>query len=55
LYRRPVIDGTFIQFKGHPAIDYLLLLAVADDALGMVIIAIFYTDPSSPVQPQWLL
>jgi Na+/H+ antiporter NhaA len=40
---------------GHPAIDYLLLLAVADDALGMVIIAIFYTDPSSPVQPQWLL
>ena len=28
---------------------------MADDALGMVIIAIFYTDPSSPVQPQWLL
>jgi Na+/H+ antiporter NhaA len=41
--------------QGHPAIDYLLLLAVADDALGMVIIAVFYQDPSSAAQPQWLL
>lgn len=41
--------------EGHPAIDYLLLLAVADDALGMVIIACFYQDPNNAAQPQWLL
>jgi NhaA family Na+:H+ antiporter len=28
--------------KGHPAIPFLLLLAIADDALGLVILAIFY-------------
>jgi len=39
---------------GHPAIDYLLLLAVADDALGLVIIALFYPDPVHPTEPQWL-
>lgn len=36
---------------GHPAINYLLLLAIADDALGMAIIAIAYPDPIHPVQP----
>ena len=41
--------------KGHPAIDYLLLLAVADDALGMAIIAVFYPDPTHPVKPIFLL
>ena len=40
--------------KGHPAIDFLLLLAVADDAIGLVIIAIFYGDPNLPAQPQFL-
>jgi Na+/H+ antiporter NhaA len=40
---------------GHPAIDYLLLLAVADDALGMVIIAIFYPMPGYSPKPVWLL
>ena len=39
----------------HPAISYLLLLAVADDAIGLAIIAIFYPDPSLPVEPVWLL
>lgn len=39
---------------GHPAINYLLLLAIADDALGMAIIAIAYPDPIHPVQPVWL-
>ncbi|MEG2405810.1 MAG: Na+/H+ antiporter NhaA [Clostridiales bacterium] len=39
--------------SGHPAIKYLLLLAIADDALGLVIIAIFY--PSGAVLPQFLL
>jgi NhaA family Na+:H+ antiporter len=27
---------------GHPAIPFLLLLAIADDALGLVILAVFY-------------
>lgn len=40
---------------GHPAINVLLLLAIVDDALGMVIIAVFYPDPEAPVEPVWLL
>jgi len=39
----------------HPAISFLLLLAIADDAVGLAIIAIFYPDPSNPVLPVWLL
>lgn len=39
----------------HPAVSYLLLLAVADDAVGLAIIAIFYPDPTLPVAPLWLL
>ncbi|MGN6368538.1 MAG: Na+/H+ antiporter NhaA [Phycisphaerae bacterium] len=35
--------------KGHPAIAFLLLLAIADDAIGLAIIAIFYPDPAHPV------
>jgi NhaA family Na+:H+ antiporter len=34
---------------GHPAIPFLLLLAVADDALGLLLLAIFY--PSGPLSP----
>jgi NhaA family Na+:H+ antiporter len=41
--------------RGHPAIDFLLLLAIADDGLGLIIVAIFYGDPDLPAQPQWLL
>jgi hypothetical protein len=41
--------------SGHPAIDYLLLLAVVDDAIGLVIIAVFYPDPDHPVEPIYLL
>jgi len=41
--------------SGHPAIDYLLLLAVVDDAIGLVIIAVFYPDPNHPVEPIYLL
>ncbi len=40
--------------KGHPAVNFLLLLAVADDAIGLGIIAIFYGDPTQPAQPQFL-
>ena len=36
----------------HAAVNFLLLLAVADDAIGLVIIAVFYSEN---VQPLWLL
>ncbi len=36
----------FIFPAGHPAIPFLLLLAIADDALGLVILAIFYPSGS---------
>lgn len=39
----------------HPAVNFLLLLAIADDAIGLMIIAIFYPDPEFVVQPIWLL
>lgn len=32
---------------GHPAIPFLLLLAIADDALGLILLAVFY--PSGPL------
>lgn len=38
---------------GHPAIPFLLLLAIADDALGLIILAVFY--PTGEVQPMFLL
>lgn len=39
----------------HPAVNFLLLLAIADDAIGLLIIAIFYPNPAHPVAPVWLL
>lgn len=41
--------------KNHPAVSFLLLLAVADDAIGLIIIAVFYPDPTQPTEPMWLL
>ncbi len=38
---------------GHPAIKFLLLLAIADDAGGLIILAIFY--PTGELAPIWLL
>ena len=38
---------------GHPAIAFLLLLAIADDAAGLMILAVFY--PSSELSLGWLL
>lgn len=38
---------------GHPAIAFLLLLAIADDAAGLLILAVSY--PQEALQPQWLL
>ncbi|HUO08977.1 MAG TPA: Na+/H+ antiporter NhaA [Phycisphaerae bacterium] len=41
--------------KNHPAISFLLLLAIADDAIGLAIIAVFYPDPNHPLSPLALL
>jgi len=49
------LAARFIFGKGHPAISFLLLLAIADDAVGLLIIAVFYGDPVAPVEPAWLL
>ncbi len=38
---------------GHPAVRFLLLLAIVDDALGLLIIAVFY--PQGDLAPEWLL
>lgn len=38
---------------GHPAIAFLLLLAIADDAAGLVILAVFY--PTGELNLIWLL
>ncbi|GGE48231.1 Na+/H+ antiporter NhaA [Actibacterium pelagium] len=45
--------GRLVFGAGHPAVRFLLLLAIADDAAGLVILAIFY--PSAEVAPEWLL
>lgn len=37
----------FVFPAGHPAIPFLLLLAIADDAMGLIILAVFY--PSGPL------
>jgi len=41
--------------ENHPAISFLLLLAIVDDAIGLAIIAVFYPDPSQAVQLIWLV
>ena len=40
---------------GHPAVRFLLLLAIVDDGIGLVIIAVFYGDPEHAAAPQWFL
>jgi NhaA family Na+:H+ antiporter len=45
--------GRLVFGAGHPAVRFLLLLAIADDAAGLLILAIFY--PTAEVQPLWLL
>ena len=34
--------------------DFMLLLAVASEGIGMVIIAIWFGDPLHPLRPQYL-
>lgn len=41
--------------SSHPAVSFLLLLAVVDDGIGLGIIAIFYPDPINPTKPLWLI
>lgn len=43
----------FIFGPGHPAIVFLLLLAIADDAAGLAILAVAY--PAKPIEPAWFL
>ena len=45
--------GRIVFGAGHPAVRFLLLLAIADDAAGLIILAIFY--PSGELAPAWLL
>lgn len=45
--------GRLVFGAGHPAVRFLLLLAIADDAAGLIILAIFY--PSGELAPEWLL
>lgn len=40
--------------RNHAAVKFLLLLAIADDGIGLLIIAVFYSDPAYPVEPIWL-
>ena len=41
------LAARFIFPRDHPAIPFLLLLAIADDALGLILLALFY--PAAPV------
>lgn len=41
----------FVFGPGHPAVPFLLLLAIADDAFGLLILAAFY--PSGEVRLLW--
>jgi Na+:H+ antiporter, NhaA family len=45
--------GRLVFGAAHPAVRFLLLLAIADDAGGLIILAIFY--PSGALAPSWLL
>jgi len=52
------LGARLIFGAGHPAISFLLLLAIADDAIGLGIIAFAYPDPHHPVQwfhTAWIL
>jgi NhaA family Na+:H+ antiporter len=45
--------GRIVFGAGHPAIRFLLLLAIADDAAGLAILAVFY--PTGELAPAWLI
>ncbi len=45
--------GRLVFGAGHPAVRFLLLVAIADDAAGLIILAVFY--PSGELALEWLL
>ncbi len=45
--------GRLVFGAGHPAVRFLLLLAIADDAAGLIILAVFY--PQGDLALEWLL
>ena len=45
--------GRIVFGAGHPAVRFLLLLAIADDAAGLVILAVFY--PAEHLRLEWLI
>jgi NhaA family Na+:H+ antiporter len=45
--------GRVVFGAGHPAVKFLLTVAVIDDAVGVIILAIFF--PTTELQPAWLL
>ncbi len=45
--------GRMVFGAGHPAVRFVLLLAIADDAAGLAILALFY--PPDYLSPEWLL
>ena len=45
--------GRLVFGAGHPAVMFLLLLAITDDAGGLLILAVFY--PQGALVPAWLL
>lgn len=45
--------GRIVFGAGHPAVRFLLLLAIADDAAGLIILAVFY--PSGELAMEWML
>ena len=45
--------GRMVFGADHPAVRFLLLLAIADDAAGLIILAAFY--PSGELAPIWLM
>lgn len=47
------VVGRIVFGAGHPAVRFLLLLAIADDAAALIILAIFY--PPGEMAPEWLL
>lgn len=47
------VVGRVVFGAGHPALRFLLLLAIADDAGGLVILALFY--PPGDFAPEWLV
>lgn len=48
-----LLVGRIVFGAGHPAVSFLLLLAIADDAGGLLILALFY--PSGELHLAWLL